>query len=236
MHRIPGTNLIFVHIPKTAGRAIRTAFKTKSKSSAHTISSAWDDRFMEKPFIRFCVVREPISRFVSAYLYNVSHAESKATGIRQKLVEIDALSDINILVNAARESRLNFEQFMHFRTQTSYIRATRPQIILRQENIASDIKIIAQLAKFPNIKLPIVNSSADRAEELAGVITELSQENLAFLRSFYAVDFELLGYLPSDNPPMPDDDDATDLALVDNTAASITDANITEQNVNIVSQ
>ena len=70
MHRIPGTNLVFVHIPKTAGQAVRAAFGMKSSSDAHSTSSEDDQMLMAPRFVRFCVVRHPIQRFVSAYLFH----------------------------------------------------------------------------------------------------------------------------------------------------------------------
>jgi len=194
MYRIPGTNLVFIHIPKTAGQAVRAAFGMKSSSSAHSTTSEEDLILMAPRFVRFCVVRHPIQRFVSAYLYNLWFADKKPTGVRAEIQRIGATTDINLFIEAAIRDDIQLEKFVHFRPQTELIRETRPQIVLRHENLAKDIKIIGQLAGKPEVELPARNVSTERSAEQASVNTDISDGNMAFLKQFYRSDLRLFGY------------------------------------------
>jgi hypothetical protein len=196
MHRIPGTNLVFVHIPKTAGMAVRRAFGMKSVAGAHSITTERDQRLMAPRFVRFCVVRNPIDRFVSAYLYNLWYSDKLETGIRAEIKRISATTDINLLIAAMRRGDIDMSKVSHFRPQTDFINKTQPQIILRHENLAQDIKIVAQLAGRPEVELPTANTTSQRAADLAHVNVKILKRNMDFLREFYRTDFESLGYKP----------------------------------------
>jgi hypothetical protein len=194
MHRIPRTNLVFVHIPKTAGIAVRKAFGMKSQTAAHSITTENDKKLMAPRFVRFCVVRHPIERFVSAYLYNLWYVDKLETGIKAEIKRVGATTDINVLIDAFRRGETDITKSSHFKPQTEFIRKTQPEIILRHENLARDIKIVAQLAGRPDLELPTANTTSERAADLAHVNVKISKQNMAFLREFYRDDFQSLGY------------------------------------------
>lgn len=194
MHRIPGTDIVFVHIPKTAGIAIRRAFGMRTVAEAHSTNTARDQRLMAPRFIRFCVIRHPIERFVSAFLYNRWYSDQNPTGVRGVIQKVGATEDINRFIDAARQGEVKLGRFSHFRAQTRFIMQTRPQIILRHENLSQDIRIIGQLVGKPDITLPPQNRATDRAADLRDVNTAISERNLDYLRKHYQADLELLGY------------------------------------------
>lgn len=194
MHQIPGTNLAFIHIPKTAGMSVRKALGMKTSVAAHSVSSEEDEKLMAPEFIRFCVVRHPIRRFISAYLYNLYYAEQNPTGIRGEIKRVGAMSDINVFIEAAKAGDVKLGRYDHSRTQISYIKQAKPQIILKHENLSEDIKIIGRLIGMSNVELPTQNTSSERAKKLAHANTEITEDNMEFLKKFYRSDMTMFGY------------------------------------------
>ncbi len=193
MHRVPDTNIVFLHIPKTAGQSVRRALGIRSSTGAHDFRTKIDQKFINGDFIRFCVVRNPMDRFISAYLYNRAAVDLKPTGVRAVMRDRGALNDINDFVDLARTDAISLSRFDHFKRQMQYIRVVRPQIVLRQENLQNDIQIIARLAGRGHVDLPKRNSAADRTGEDA-VNRQMRPENEAFIKRYYAADFRFLGY------------------------------------------
>jgi len=187
MHRIPNTNIVFAHIPKTGGQAIKAALGIANESSAHEVGVPSDKEYFKPGFFRFCVVRHPVKRFISAYRYNVKHSSIKPTGVREFLIEKNACDDINVFVQALRERKS--ANWTHFRSQLDFIALAKPQIILRQETLKHDIKIFEPLLG-KKIALKRKNVSKKDGD------TKLTNENRAFVRAIYADDIRVLGYRP----------------------------------------
>ena len=72
MRQIHDTNLVFIHIPKTAGMAVVSAFGLEHRSTDHMMSREEDRAFLGSEYVRFLVFRDPLARFVSAYKYFLS--------------------------------------------------------------------------------------------------------------------------------------------------------------------
>ncbi len=196
MRHIDGTSLVFVHIPKTAGQAVVRSLGLAHESLDHSVSSERDQRYLEDRFVRFCVVRHPIERFVSAYRYHLHMLGVRGeVKIRMVIAEHRLDNDINAFIAYLRETGYDLQSDLHFRRQLYFLRHTHPQIVLRQENLANDMRIIAAMAPDRYVGLPRVNVSAERARSNAAAL-DLTQESLSFLRRFYAPDFSALGYGP----------------------------------------
>lgn len=71
MRLFDDSNLVFIHIPKTGGQSVVSSFGMEHLSSDHTINSETDTPLLTAAYIRFCVVRDPLKRFMSAYRYSV---------------------------------------------------------------------------------------------------------------------------------------------------------------------
>ena len=67
MRQIHDTNLVFLHIPKTAGMAVVSAFGLEHSPTDHMMSRPQDKAFLGSQYVRFLVFRDPFARFVSAY-------------------------------------------------------------------------------------------------------------------------------------------------------------------------
>ena len=198
MLRVPETNLVFIHIPKTAGLAVRAAFGMKlDGGSSHSVDSEEDKKLVAGDYIRFCVVRDPLERFVSAYLYNVDRAERNPTGIRKLILEQKLGKDINDFVAHFAENNIPFAKYDHFKPQEHFLRLGQPQIVLKQERLAKDIKIISRLAPYQFRGLGRTNSASDQDRERKrdpGLVTELNPASMERFMDFYGLDFSTLGY------------------------------------------
>lgn len=192
---IPKTNVAFIHIPKTAGQSVRDAFGIDLNGrSSHSLDTAEDKALIRGHYIRFCVVRNPLTRFVSAYTYNVHHTEAKPTGVRKVILENGLNKDINDFVAFFYGNKKHrFSDFDHFKRQVFYCRTAKPQIILRQENLAKDIQIIARLVPEHFVGLGQRNSAKDRQDD-PDLVTELTPKSQEMLLDYYDPDFLAFGY------------------------------------------
>ena len=182
MDVIPRTNIVFIHIPKTAGLSIRKAFRIKTNGSHHSLNTPQDLEYLTGDYIRFCVVRNPLERFVSAYKYHSMQSQRQPTSFRKQFEENPELrTDINSFVDFLRA---NFENpakaSIHFARQSRFIRHGRPHIILRQENLSSDIQIIAKLAAKRFNGLPKQNVSDSRFDT-SSINTDLKPDQKQYL-------------------------------------------------------
>lgn len=192
---IEKTNVAFIHIPKTAGQSVRDAFGIKvSGRSPHSLDTAEDKALINGHYIRFCVVRDPISRFISAYTYNVHHITAKLTGVRKVMLENDLHRDINDFVSFFYGNKAyRFSEYDHFKRQVFYCRTAKPQIVLRQENLAKDIQIIARLVPQHFVGLGKRNSAKDREDD-PNLVTKLTTRSQEMLLDYYDPDFLAFGY------------------------------------------
>ena len=121
---VPGsflyTNTIYIHIPKCAGQSIAASLY------GHTVHHykasfyyKYFPKFFDSAFVFSCV-REPISRFLSAYSYLKSGGRTQRDArIRDSYIKNN---DINSFVNYIYSSDFeNNIDLMHFHTQTSFL-------------------------------------------------------------------------------------------------------------------
>lgn len=195
MDLVPNSNLVFLHIPKTAGLSIRSAFAIKTHGYEHSIKSDLDKTYMGGEYVRFTVIRDPIKRFVSAFKYNGGISKKLPTGIRKILANSEELrSDINSFTDYLRKNYSDIGTSSdHFRRQIYFIRLAKPHIILRQENLENDIEIVRNLAPGSFKGLPQKNIS-DIRFDTSSVNTVLSVESEQFVRDYYKPDLFFLGY------------------------------------------
>ena len=191
---IPDTNIVFIHIPKTAGQSVRDAFGMKLDGrGAHSIASERDIEYIAGDYIRFCVVRDPVARFQSAYAYNVALYDRNPTGIREYMRANGLNEDINAFVRHFMDKGSELVTSSdHFRQQMYYLRRTHPHIILRQERLDDHIEIIRALAPKQWKGLKTRNAASERGAEPFN--KELEPECESFVRKTYAPDFKFLGY------------------------------------------
>ena len=142
MRRIHDTNLVFVHIPKTAGMSITSAFGLEHDTKDHSISV--NDKLLSDKYIRFAVLRDPIDRFISAYNYNknkpVGNFNNPSTRLRQI---INQCSNIDTFITYVKSKNLPIndpkEKILHFANQSYWYDNGKPSIILDFQNISHEM-------------------------------------------------------------------------------------------------
>jgi len=190
---VPDSNLVFVHIAKTGGMSVTHHLGLDHSQKDHLILKS-EAALLGPDHIRFCVVREPIARFVSAYKYSLHMlADGRfRNDVRDLIKARDLGRDINAFVRACREGDFPLHKDLHFRPQSWWLKRARPQIMLRLETIETDIAIIDRLLGRPAQPFPRVNEM--KGTVFADVDTELDVASLAFCRQLYREDFFALGY------------------------------------------
>jgi hypothetical protein len=189
------TNLVFIHIPKNAGQAVTSSFGVKHLSTDHSIASAEDKQYMSPPFIRFCVVRDPVSRFISAYKYHchMQHINTERVAVRSLIRHSGLDEDVNKFTRHVIASGINLQNDLWFRRQVFWLRATKPHIILRHENLEDDLEIISRLIPQHFVGLRSVNASKGRPRSDMAT-ADLNAESQNFVKTFYEKDFFYLSY------------------------------------------
>ena len=188
MRQIHDTNLVFVHIPKTAGMAVVNAFGMDHQTSDHSIGTESDQPLMSDEFIRFTVLRNPISRFVSAYKYSLSMLHMfRGNTVREDIVHHGLGNDINEFLGFYSNNLERLVSNIHFVPQWYYYTKTKPNIMLRQETLTTDMNIVARLVPQHFVGLTEKNKSPSSSH----VNTELSDQSLATVRQVYRNDFFL---------------------------------------------
>lgn len=167
MHRVPDSNLVFIHIPKTAGQAIRASLNFHNETGAHAVNTAHCRTLLGPEFIRFCVTRDPFDRFVSVWKYNVRRIKPDAhpESLGALLAKHGLDKDVNDFARWLSDRRYDLMRFQHLRPQTYYIDMGRPQIILRQQCLKDDIKILEAILK-RNIPMRRRNMSTEDEQAL----------------------------------------------------------------------
>ncbi|WP_189270717.1 sulfotransferase family 2 domain-containing protein [Thalassolituus oleivorans] len=147
----------------------------------------WCDKIAFDNFYKFCFVRDPISRFVSAY--NFLSEGGTADGDRQfKYDVIDSYKNINDFI-MGWVSDSNILKKEHFIPQVYFTHingVNAMDFIGRYENIEEDYAFLRSKLQFLP-KLPMLN----KGKVIQG---ELLPEAIERLECVYRLDFEAYGY------------------------------------------
>jgi len=192
--------LIFIHIPKTAGTSFVNSLGIAHSSSFHNHPEAvrkfagyrrWNG------FLKVTFVRNPLTRFVSAWLYNISQGEK---GIGLKGIRKDAHRiglDFPAFVEYA-EMRWPFENDgLHFRPQSRWLTykdgsQVEYDFVGRYERLESDVNTVWKLLGLDGISLPHARKSRSVYSDHMSYYNKHTEK---VVRRLYAKDFELAGYL-----------------------------------------
>jgi hypothetical protein len=188
MRQIHDTSLVFIHIPKTAGMAVVNAFGLEHQTSDHSLTAPTDLALSDRRFVRFTVFRNPISRFESGYKYSLSMLQNhRGNPVREDILSHGLDKDINEFLSFYHDKIQRLVSNMHFVPQWYYYTKGKPSIMLRQEQLATDIDIIARLAPQHFVGLSEKNKSLSPAD----VNTTLNKKSVEVINKIYRNDFFL---------------------------------------------
>lgn len=180
---------IFFHLPKTGGLAICEAlFGGFHVNHRLYVKCARQDPASLRRYWKFCVMREPIDRFLSAYHF------LKAGGITEMDYRFRnqfaaAFENIHTFVDAFHEQEV-IRRFVHFRPQADFICDSKGNphmdFIGRFEQFEASFQAITRHLGV-SATLPVVNRGPSKGNE-----DLLSTDEEMFLRSFYEKDVKIL--------------------------------------------
>lgn len=183
---------IFVHIPKAAGLSICQSIFSNYGAGHYSLSdyqNMFSNHIFEQYF-KFCIVRNPYSRFESAYYY----LKNGGFDARDKLWAEENLmqyADINEFVKVWLNSKSMFEM-VHFKPQSYFLKDKSGQLNLdfigRLESIQKDFEIIKEKLELTS-NLKKINTAKNKQNK-----TRLDKVSKDKIYQLYKEDFDLLNY------------------------------------------
>ena len=185
--------VVFVHIPKTAGSSIREAMGDPTPDGfQHTAAKSFqeiDHAFFDRAFT-FAVVREPISRFCSA----LAHLQKLDREIHDPIFrDVEAINDIDYFLTRFERSwwfRAQVFAGLHFQKQWYYVTDWRGREIVDELIAFEDLE-----DRFPDLVEQVIGHSVDlgHANPSHHILQpeDVSPRMRAILERHYRRDFEL---------------------------------------------
>ena len=179
---------IFTHIPKCGGVSIYNIFNTSRRKQNHAMIRNQPVSLQKqvKKYFNFCFVRNPWSRFLSAY----SYLRRGGRGSRRDLQDAKIINEFENL----KEFSYNFDKIKndfsdkHFYEQVYWI-DDKVDFIGRFENLQGDFNVVCDKIGIPQQQLPHANKSKHKH------YTEYyDEETKQIVAEKYAKDIEAFGY------------------------------------------
>ena len=191
MHIDHERGFAFIHIPKTGGTSVIRALAGDQVPIDHGIAGSEH----ASELLRACFVRDPLTRFVSAFRYSVQlslRKDGKFVSDKHPVRELIAsqhLTDINTFAReAAQRGPEWLFQNIHFRPQIEWLSHGRPQFIGRFEAMDRDF---ARLCMAVGVPVPRLGRHRVAKKKLDAAPTD---ETTALIADWYAEDYRFLGY------------------------------------------
>jgi len=177
----------YIHIPRTGGSSIREQLPPHVDVWGHNLRRADYQFCLDFDEYIFTFLRDPCSRFISAYNYLNKGGKIQKDSQDAYIAGVKALN-----IREFAEKKLEDAAFwqIHFLPQHRWLQHVRPSFTGRFENLEEDFhRVCMELGVEPRA-LPHINTSAKMGYDL-------SQEIKPIIREVYAKDYELiesLGY------------------------------------------
>ena len=211
IHAFRSTRAIFVHVPRCAGTSIEAALFALSFHSQHHTLARLETLLgadAVSPYFRFTIVRDPISRFLSAFAYLRARGQSSGN---LTISPHDRLAATMIQTNREWQDdpRLllvhlaalpSWESVpLHFRPQTYFLGGAegmaRLDVVMRWESLETDLQRVLHLHDFgeaarATYTLPRYRPSGSSSDMERWRTPALDR----LVRKVYADDYAILGY------------------------------------------
>jgi len=183
---------IFIHIPKNAGSSILKLFGDEGgRKHAKWYDFYESNDYFFQRYVKFAIVREPISRLFSAYNYCINGGNHSAEDI--KLKEVIEKSSNNF--DAFVEHILSYDFLMMqplFLPQYLYIYDRefncKVDTVLKYESLLQDWKFFSEKYNFP-MSLPHENRALSQKTDF-----HMLDKTKHKIRELYHFDFSLFDY------------------------------------------
>jgi hypothetical protein len=184
------TRSVFIHIPKAAGTSVGLALY--GRQVGHMDWNVWYEINPKKfeQYFKFSIIRNPISRFNSAFHFlkqggmNVADKEFSDTVLKD--FESPGALGKALIDPHLQEKVLDW---WHFRPQAYFIAdeqgRSKMDLLIRFENMEAGFRQVAQRLHCESVVLPHLNKTKDRPEEI------LEKEAVEVLACLYRKDFIL---------------------------------------------
>lgn len=186
-------NLLFIHIPKAAGSMV--SFQLYGGQIGHKKAKYYYlSDFVRYSSVRsFSVVRNPYSRFVSAYNF-LNNGGMSSIDKEFKVNIIEKYDDINHFIINVFDNRKGKSKFdvPHFEVQSDYLyyRSTLlVDYVFKLEDISGDDTIIKEM-----FKVDVAFSKKANVSKEGYTVSDLNLTSLKILQEYYHSDFEHFGY------------------------------------------
>lgn len=147
---------IFLHIPKCGGISIRTAFRwPKMGRHMNAKRTEWEFPKEFDEYFTFSFVRNPWSRFLSAYTF----LSAGGIGPRDKMHREQYIKPYSSFEEFVRNIfKIKISNQLHFRLQTTFVN-DKVDFIGRFENFQEDFDTICDRIGIPRYELPHKNKT-----------------------------------------------------------------------------
>ena len=187
------TGYCFVHIPKNGGTSVESILY-EDKRVGHRTWKEWSelDPSNFREWKKFCIIRDPIDRLLSAFDYLSSGGRNliDAEVARRYVRSCDSVNDF---IESMREEVVlgNLLKYFHFQPQSEYILSDDNRCMV--DRLLSFTNYNDDLADFLNID----STQVEHKNKTIGKRTkreEISQHNLDFLSRIYQKDIKIFTY------------------------------------------
>lgn len=178
---------IFVHICKTAGTSVeRTLVEPGQITGGHTTAAAFCHKWPQewRDYFTFTVVRDPVSRFLSAYSYLVGQADHPALMNDR----VKAHPTLESFVAAFEQDKI-LQSIVHFMPQHEFVCDQHGAILVdyvaRYEDLPGEWAYICRVIGI-EVELPALNVSKNSFPA--------TDQVKAMVQRVFAKDYELLNF------------------------------------------
>lgn len=195
-------NVIFIHIPKTAGKSFYYSLFGEDMVPHQSLENYYKyDPVKFDKYLKVCVVRNPWDRFVSAFSYlnaiddNLMHSDRDIKFANENLRRFDNVNDFLNEINLNKKLRKKILNWTHFKPQYKYIFVNdknKVDYMCKFENLPSSYENIKNALNLDSGSVLLErNVNKERKKSYWDYFT---YDSAKIIEEIYAKDIEEFGY------------------------------------------